>query len=192
VAVIVSGVRHESIVIDRLAVGWAPDGHNCFDALTPTKCAPVKDILLGHWTAGTGKGDVVAARMKRRRSKTTGQPLRVGMHLLVDPDGSIRQYADLAHSTIHVGWREAYRRSIGVEVVGGPGEPFTPEQDDAIHYLIDWLTSYDGPELDIPRVDAPMTRFTPAEQRAFRGVQEHRNVPRSSKVDAGGRWLALV
>jgi hypothetical protein len=189
---IVSGVRHESRVIDRLSVGWRPDGRNCFDTSTPAKCAAVKDILVGHWTAGTGRGDTVVSRMKRRRSKTTGEPLRIGVHLVVDPDGSIRQYADLAHSTIHVGWREAYRRSIGVEVVGGPGAPFTPEQNDAIRYIIDWLTSYSGPELSIPRVAAPMTRFTPAQQRAFRGVQEHRNVPRSAKVDAGGRWLALV
>lgn len=189
---IVSGIRHESRVIDRLAVGWRPDGRSCFDASTPTKCAAVKDILLGHWTAGSGKGDVVAARMKRRRSKTTGEPLRIGVHLIVDPDGSIRQYADLAHSTIHVGWREAYRRSIGVEVVGGPHKPFTPEQDDAIRYLIDWVTSFKGLELQVPRVAAPFERFTPAEQRAFRGIQEHRNCPRSTKVDAGGRWLALV
>jgi hypothetical protein len=189
---IVSSIRHESRAIDRLAVGWRPDGRNCFDAKTPAKCAPVKDILLGHWTAGTGRGDVVAGRMKRRRSKTTGELLRIGVHLIIDPDGSIRQYADLAHSTIHVGWREAYRRSIGVEVVGGPGAPFTAAQDDAIRYIIDWVTSYDGPELQVPRVAAPMTRFTPAEQRAFRGIQEHRNVPRSSKVDAGGRRHALV
>ena len=189
---IVGGARHDSIVIDRLTVGWRPDGRNCFDASTPTRCAAVKIILLGHWTAGSGKGDTVVGRMKRRRSKTTGEPLRIGVHLVVDPDGSIRQYADLAQSTIHVGWREAYRRSIGVEVVGGPDKPFTLEQDDAIRYLIDWLTSYDGPELAIPRVAAPMTRFTPAEQRAFCGVQEHMNCPRSSKVDAGGRWLALV
>jgi hypothetical protein len=189
---IVGGIRHDSIVIDRLDVGWAPDGRNCFDASTPARCAAVKDLLVGHWTAGTGHGDVVVSRMKRRRSKTTGELLRIGVHLVVDPDGSIRQYADLAHSTIHVGWREAYRRSIGVEVVGGQSKPFTPEQDDAIRYLIGWLTSYAGPELSIPRVAAPMTRFTPAEQRSFRGVQEHMNCPRSAKVDAGGRWLALV
>lgn len=189
---IIAGVRHDSRVIDRLDVGWKPDGRNCFDGRHPTRCAPVKDILCGHWTAGTGRGDVVVSRMKKRKSKTTGQPLRIGVHLVVDPDGSIRQYADLAHSTIHVGWRECYRRSIGFEVVGGPGAPFTPEQNDAIDYLIEWLTSYDGSEVRIPRVAAPRRQMTVAEQRAFRGIQEHLHCPKTRKVDAGMRVVERV
>lgn len=186
---IVAGTRHDSRVIDRLEVGWKPDGRNCFDTRHPTRCAPTKDILCFHWTAGSGRGDTVVRRMKKRRSKTTGDLLRIGVHLVVDPDGSIRQYADLAHSTIHVGWRDVYRRSVGVEVVGGPDKDFTAAQYDAIDYLIAWCCAWDGPELAIPLVAAPLRQMTKTEQRAFRGVQEHLHCPTTAKRDAGLRVM---
>lgn len=103
------------------------------------KRAPEVTLLVGHWTAGEAgpgtsydDGQRVVRGMKARMStKVPGRRLRCSVQFVVgacDPVDAeyapIWQTMDLTTAAaIHVGLREVYRRSIGVEVVsaGRPG-----------------------------------------------------------------------
>lgn len=99
---------------------------------------------------------------------------RLGVHLIVAPDGCVTQHGDLAHDRLaHAGGHNG--PSVGIEVVNPYYPKYlrddlpwsrvidapwahrdryvvpTPEQAEATARLVGWLTSRDGAGLSIPR-----------------------------------------
>ena len=124
---------------------------------------PVTEVVI-HETVTRSLADTVTV-LKRRR---------LGVHLIVAPDGRVTQHADLAHDRVpHA--RGHNTGSVGIEIVtpyhgrllkhglpwtrvvdapwaeGGDYVLLTPEQAEAVAKLIRWLTSEDAEGLSIPR-----------------------------------------
>lgn len=182
--------------------------------------ASTVDVLVGHWTAGPPRTGEDAGRRvfeaMRSRKRPDGSPLDVGVHFAIGWDGLAHQLADLALATVHVGVGAVNARSIGVEccwpgtvrqarALGAPATPQrvvvgsqradvalpSPELVAAWVRLAELLASLGG--LAIPRqVPRSSARLTPAQQRRWKGAQEHCHVPNSTKLDAAGLLVGAL
>jgi hypothetical protein len=166
----------------------------------------------GNPRTGEDAGRRVYDAMRARR-RPDGSPLDVGIHLVIGWDGLVHQTADLALATVHVGSGPVNARSIGVEccwpgtlrqarALGAPATPQrvvigsqrvdvalpSPELVAAWVRLAGLLASLGGlGGISIPRqVPRTTARMTAAQQRRWKGAQEHTHVPGSTKIDAAG------
>lgn len=130
--------------------------------------------IVGHWTAGEAgakrfddDGPFVVRGMKARRSRKTGELMRVGIHFVIgacaedDLEATVWQTADPGRVAVsHVARGFVNARSIGVEVVsaGKPGELDTRERPRARVPLL-------GQTVEV-------LRFYPGQLRAWRRLAE--------------------
>lgn len=175
--------------------------------------------VRGHWSAGTYREGPSAGlglvRAMNARKNKDGDDLHVSVHHSIAADGGIWQHLDHAIGSVDVGhrpaildgvscevmWPGTLRQATELKIVGRPVvarrwdgiridcvEP-TPAQLDAWRWLVETVCAIHG----IPRVCAPRRRFTPAERRQWvrggGGVEEHANMPATTKADACGILL---
>ena len=165
---------------------------------------PVTEVIV-HETVTRSVASTIRVLEKRR----------LGVHLIVGPDGAVTQHGDLARDRLaHAGAHNA--PSVGIEVVNPyypeylkPNLPWstvieapwahkrryvvpTPEQAEATSLLVDWLTSPAAEGLCIPRCWVGLAD----------GALAMGRVPRSRRSDPGiyahhffghadGAWLVL-
>lgn len=193
---------------------WSPGTH---DARSRGR-TPIRTVR-GHWSAGTYREGEDAGReffrIMQARKNDAGDDLHVSVHHAIDASGVVYQFLDHATASIDVGFRPAILDGVSVEVMW-PGtfrqalkvgvddpratarvwdgqrvmcvEP-TAAQLEAWRWLVATLCRIH----DIPTVCAPRRRLTPVERarwvRSGGGVEEHGNMPGTTKIDACGFLL---
>lgn len=95
--------------------------------------------LVHHWTGGAGPARQVF-RTLQSRTGSFGQPLRLSVHLCVESDGTVYQFADLDMRCAHAGTVDDWDRdghelsanawSVGIESVN-PATVVTPRAGEA-------------------------------------------------------------
>lgn len=140
---------------------FVEDGVVRFDAVKTRKVATE---LVIHETVSTSVADTVATLQRRK----------LGVHLVMGPDGELTQYADLATDVLYHA-KGHNNSSFGVEVVNPydpellrPAMPWTrvidapwswkgryvlptPAQAEAVAELVRWATAKPAPGIDVPR-----------------------------------------
>jgi hypothetical protein len=194
---------------------WAP-GERGTRARDSVVDGLVGHWTAGHCRTGEDAGRRVVEAMKARMHPTENRPLVVAIDFVASWDGLIWQTAPMEVATVHAGTigRHSIGRVKGVECTWpgtvaqarklgiDPGEPLRvrvggrvievmrPSEAllDAWRYLANVLASLGGlGGISIPRqVPRTTMRMTPAQQRRWKGGQEHCHVPDSTKSDAAG------
>jgi len=191
----------------------APEGVSVRDYLDPDvhrfkakdrSIRPVTEVIV-HETVTRSVASTIRVLEKRK----------LGVHLIVGPDGAVTQHGDLARDRLaHAGGHNA--PSVGIEVVNPyypkylkPNLPWstvieapwahkrqyvlpTPEQAEATSRLVAWLTSPNAEGLCIPRcwvglADGAMAMGrVPRARRSGPGIYAHHYLGH-----ADGAWLVL-
>jgi N-acetyl-anhydromuramyl-L-alanine amidase AmpD len=145
-------------------VGWQESGYQ-FRGL-PTR-ATTRQLVL-HWTGGSAPAPLVYRTLKSRTGKR-GQRLNLSVHLCVEADGTVYQFADLDARCAHAGTVDdsdhdghelsGNAQSVGIEIVN-PAIPSDKPQDMTRGVLRQVLSE------KIHEIEIRQTTFTQAQTTA--------------------------
>lgn len=146
---------------------WWP----CGSVGTRKRIKPYR-IMLWHWSAGSrGVDGIGIDETLHNRKLSIHDVLETSGRCVAccDPNTTVAFHAGIANSA-----------SRGCEIVGSPAHDFTSEQYETIGLFADSLS-------------LPRCIWMPGDDlRTFAGHMEHRNVPKTTKIDAGGRVLRFL